>query len=395
MAALVATDERLFTAARSPPVDLMPLYLGARALLAGRDPNDPEALHAVFRATPGIGFAVAGFHSYYPPTASLLFLPLALLPFRVAAWIVYWGGLAALVAAAGFSASAGRSRGWMPALAAALAVGAVFLGLRVTRTVMPAGQISPFIVLAASVGLWGLSRARDRIGVAAFALGAAVKFFPLVLLPAALAGRRWRWGLAALGLGMAFAVALVLWWDGGGGPDAVWIFGARRFVLDPPVQPWARPGSFLLGLWRGRLLGLGLPTLAAVAWTAWRPTPARVVGCGGLLAAWGGLALAGGHHYHESLVILPALGFVLGWPAVRGPRLLQWAAAAVLLYALWRLQAFSRFGPPSPPHWLPLGYLTWALCGVRWGVAVSDPSTAAAPDAKDADRPAMSSGTSG
>lgn len=367
----VAMNEQFLHRPASGPVDMMPLLLGAKAIMAGSDPNDPAVLEALYRQSSDITVKVRGFHNYYPPTASLLMVPFIFLPFQVLADLFYWGGMAALVAAAWFLASAGRSRGAVAGLAGALAVGSVFLQLRLARVVLPMGQVSPFVVLAAAIALWSLARGRGRLGLAAFALGAAIKYFPLVLLPAALAGRRWRWLWAALALFASLGACMWVWRHGTGGLQPKWIFGATQFVLDEPLSPWARHGPpWLMWLWRGRVLGLGALTFALVGFAAWRWAGSELcVASGGLLLAWGGACMAGGHHYHESIMILPALGFVLGWPAVRGPRLLQWLSAGLALAALFVFHAFARHVPLNPPHWLPLSYITWTLCALRWGWA--------------------------
>ncbi len=356
----------------SGPVDLLPLVLGAKAILAGLDPNDPAVLEALYRQSPDIQVRAHGFHNYYPPTACLLMVPLALLPFQWVADLFYWGGMAALVAAGWFLAGAGRSRGRLVALAAALTVGSVFLQLRLARVVLPSGQVSPFIVLLTAAALWGLARPRSWLAVGAFTVGAAIKLFPLVLLPGALAARRWRWLWATLGVGVAFGACMWIWRHGTGGLDAKWLFGAARFVVDAPQQAWADLGpAWLPWLWKLRLPGLGSLTLALLVVAAWRrPEGELTTACAGLLAAFGGVAMAGGHHYHESIMLLPAVGFVLCWPAVKGPRVLQWASAVTLLVAMIGLGAFARFVPRNPPHWLPLGYLTWAFCALRWGWAL-------------------------
>ncbi len=352
----------------SGPVDMMPLLLGAKAIMAGLDPNDPVVLEGLYRESTDITVRVHGFHNYYPPTASLLMTPLSLLPYKLLVDLFYWGGMLALVGAAWFLARAGSSRGALAGVAGALVVGSVFLQLRLARVALPMGQVSPFVVLAAAIALWGLARGRGRWGLAAFALGGAVKYFPLLLLPAALAGRRWRWLGAAVALAATLVVFMWVWRDGTGGLMPKWIFGATRFVLDEPMMAWAHKGPpWLMWLWRGRVPGLGSLTLALVGVAAWRRAGTTLTtACGGLMLAWGGACMAGGHHYHESIMILPALGFVLTWPAVRGPRLLQWLSAATMLAALFVFNAYSRHVPVNPPHWLPLSYITWLLCAVRW-----------------------------
>ncbi len=370
MAVTVALNPQFLHRPASGPVDLMPLLLGAKALIAGLNPNDPEVLQAIYRNSPEIEVPVHGFHSYYPPTASMLLLPLAWLPYQLIADLFYWGGMAALVATAGVVASAGRSRGWPAILAATMVVGAVFLNLRLARVVLPSGQVSPFILLLTAVALWGLARDRRVVGLVAFTTGSAIKLLPLLLLPVALARRRWRWLWATIGLAVVIGACILIFRDGPGGLAPKWLFGTQRFVLDRPA--WMDdPQPGLVWMWRFRTVGLGILTLGLLGLAAWRrPGRELTLASAGLLLAWGGANLAGGVHYHESLTVLPAVALVLCWPAQRGPWPLQWGSAALLLLAMWWLGAFDRFIANNHPHWLPLAYLTWLLCGLRYGWAL-------------------------
>jgi len=372
MGLAVAMNPQFHHRAMSGPVDLLPLVLGGKAILAGLDPNDPATLEQLYRNSSDINLRVHGFHNYYPPTACMLLLPLTLLPFQLLSDLFYWGGMAALVGAAWFIAGAGRPRGALSTLGVALAVGSVFLQLRLARVVLPSGQVSPFIVLLAAMALWGLARPQSKLGPAVFAVGVAIKYFPLVLLPAALAARRWRWLAATALVAVAFGACMWVWRDGTGGWDPKWVFGVSNFVTASPLGHWVDHGPpWLMWLWKGRLPGIGTATLILVGLAAWRrPGRELTVACGGLMLAWGGVSMTGGHFYHESIMILPALGFVLCWPAVRGPRALQWSSALIAVAVLFAFQAFARDLPRNPPHWLPMSYVVWILCAVRWGWAV-------------------------
>ncbi len=350
-----------------PAVDMMPLLLGSRALLQGLDPSDPVHLQQVYEQSEDISVVVRGFQSYYPPTASLIFAPLGRLPYGwlAASWRL--AGLAALLLTSWFLATAGRSRGVVPGLAAAALVGALFLQLRLTPVVLRAGQISPLVVLLTAVALWGLARAR-RGCVWAFLLGAGIKLLPLLLLPSALALRRWRWLWAAGALASCWLLALWLFRDAPYGLRPPWLFGAGHFFTDAPTAPWARHGPpALLWLWRLRLPLLGGASALALVATLWaRQSRELSVALGGLLLALAGAASAGGQHYHESILCLPALGLVLAWPALQGPRLLQWTGAVLTLAAVVVFRVLEAGGPPNPPHWLPISYLVWTLCLLRW-----------------------------
>jgi hypothetical protein len=356
--------------AASGPVDLMPLLLGAKALVAGLNPNDPAVLESIYLQSADITVEVHGFHSYYPPTASLLMLPLAWLPYQWISDFFYWGGMTALVATAAVAASAGRRRGPLALLAATLLVGAVFLNLRLARVVLPSGQVSPFVVLLTVVAARGLARDRSPVGLLAFLAGGALKYVPLLLLPLVLARRRWRWLAGFVVLALVIGMCILYYRDGPGGLTPKWLLGGRRFVMDRPAWMDA-PEAWMVWMWRFRTFGLGTLTLGLVGVAAWRRAGLELtLATAGLLLAWGGANMAGGVHYHESLTMLPALALVLCWPAQRGPWPLQWGSALLILAAMWKLGAFARLIAPNHPHWLPLAYLIWCLMAVRWGWAL-------------------------
>lgn len=352
--------ERLVKTRASSSIDLLPLWLDSRAVDAGQDPTEEEVLRATYEAErPPV--RVAGFHTYYPPTASLLFLPLGRASFDTAATVVRLGSALGLVVGAWLVAWAARPRSVLHGVVAALAIGAVWLGVRPTRAVLPAGQIGPAMVFATAVVLWALARGRERLAGAALALGAGIKLFPLVVLPAL--GRR---ALVAAGILLALlAVATVVFvpaFD-----PVAWVERLAAFVNVRAHPVWVRQEPrWVLELWRARMVGVGIVAFAGVAF-AWRQrTEPRVAAAtAALLAAWGGVIMAGNQLYHEGLMLLPAVGWVLAWPAAdKAPRW-AWGAAGGLAAMLYLFGAFDRGHPPNSLHWIPLGYATALGCAAR------------------------------
>ncbi|MDP2311730.1 MAG: glycosyltransferase family 87 protein [Pseudomonadota bacterium] len=352
-------------------VDLLPLWLGGHALAAGEDPNDEAVLERIF-AEQGLHFRTGGFRSYYPPTAALLARPFAGIAYPDASWGFRFVCVGALVGAAVLVVNAAPSRGRVYAAVATLALVGVHLTVRPTRAVLPSGQVGPLIVLSTALALWGLARGRDRIGGVALALGAGIKLFPLVLLPAALGRRRYLGTVAIVGALLALGVAV-------SAPSLDLVAWARRFAgfVNQGVNPiWQRTEPmWMLRVWQARFFALGVPSVLAIAWT-WRrrADPAVATALGALLVAWGGTMMAGSHHYHEALVLLPALGWVLVWPAQRGPAALSWGVALATMALVELVGARSSFSAPNSLHWVLVGYGTWIGCAIRLRWQMTQPT---------------------
>lgn len=369
--------QRLPRMSAANAVDLLPLWLGGHALAGGEDPNDEAVLRRIFDEQ-GLRFRVGGFRSYYPPTASLLARPLAELPYPEASRGFRLVALLSLLGAAGLVVGAAPTRGRVHAAVTTIVLMGLYLTARPTRAVLPSGQVGPVVVLSTSLALWGLARGRDRLGGLAVALGAGVKLFPLVLLPAAL-GRPRFVGAAAVGVAVLVAgvalhaphLDLVTWTQELGG-----------FVNQGVNPVWQRlEPMWMLRVWQARFFALGVPTALALAW-AWRrrTEPAVAAALGALLVAWGGTVMAGSHHYHEALVLLPALGWVLAWPAQRGPVVLSSAVALGVLALVEAVGARSPLSAPSSLHWVLVGYGTWIACAIRlrWTVTAASAGAEAA-----------------
>jgi hypothetical protein len=128
----------------------------------------------------------------YPPWTLYLFLPWALLPWQ-AAWFV-WRGLNVAL----FAWSVGWAYERRP-LATALLV--ALLGVPIAAN-LDTGNINILLVL----GIWVAHFSGPRLGGLLWALGAALKIVP-ALLVVFVPRRAWRWGLAWLALFVVLSLA--------------------------------------------------------------------------------------------------------------------------------------------------------------------------------------------
>lgn len=173
------------------PVDVRPLYLGARLLLRGSDPYDDLALKAEWSAVTARE-GLASQHPpglprtplVYPPWALPVFIPLALLPYAAA--IRVWSLLlpvllaAAAVLVAHLAPVASR---WVAAADLVL----LAFAAKVTEWILWVGQPVP-LCLAIGFAGWALAR-RGRplaaglcLGLAAFKVTVVVPFVAVALL---------------------------------------------------------------------------------------------------------------------------------------------------------------------------------------------------------------------
>ncbi|GDX79839.1 hypothetical protein LBMAG42_16500 [Deltaproteobacteria bacterium] len=375
-------------ALRAPPtaaVDLLPLWLGAGLVLEGADPTDSKAAEARFTAE-GLPMRPGGFFSYYPPTASLLALPLRALSFRnaVELWRVVCSlstPLGVMLAAlAGFAAlDSGLRLRWRQALTTAALIGALAVLARPARIVLPTGQPGPIVVLFTGAALLFLALDKPRSAAVLATLGAAVKLVPGVMLPIFLVRRQWGAAVASagvvvgLGAGLfAFGVAVHL---------VEWVRELVGFVGRGPLPSWSAEPPWLLALWRWRvvLVTVGFVVALAVAWRRGVVT-ATALDLAALAVASVGVVLAGSHHYHEALILLPALAHALAWPAQMPRSRVAWlGAVALCLVCALGWPAFAPRGRPDSLHWLAIGAALWGVCCVRAvGMAAPRPRPAAA-----------------
>ncbi len=349
-------------------VDLLPLWLGAGEVLDGGDPTDPVAAAARFEAE-GLPLRPGGFYSYYPPTAALLGVPLRALPFRdaVAAW--RWGAVFATTAGIALGAAAGFRRAGAAGLAPAiLAVSAVVAGLamaRPARIVIATGQPGPWVVLSLGAVLFLIGWRRPRAAAAIAALGAALKLVPVVLVPLWLL-RRQRRALVVFGGVVAALIAglLVL-----GVPlhPITWAESVIAFVGRGPLPSWVHEPGWVQALWWARVPLVGVGTVASYG-LAWRRglDDAGAVDLAAVSVAAVGVVVAGSHHYHEALVLFPAVAHALVWPAQQPGRRLAWiASGALVLLFLAHPAAFAARGRPDSLHWVVLGLGAWGVTVAR------------------------------
>ncbi len=363
-----ATSAPGLSAPTTAAVDMLPLWLGAGAVLDGGDPTDPVAAAARFEAE-GLPLRPGGFYSYYPPTASLLAAPLRALPFRDAVTLWRWGAVFATAVGIALGAAAGfRRAGTVGAVPAIVVVSAVVAGLamaRPARIVIATGQPGPWVVLCVGAALFLIGWRRPRAAAAVAAVGAALKLVPLVLLPLWFL-RRQRRALAAFG-GVLGALLLGLGVLGVPLHPLVWGESLLAFVGRGPLPSWLGEPAWVQALWSVRLPVLAAGTLSAYGIT-WRRglDDAGAVDLAAVSVAAVGVMVAGSHHYHEALLVLPAAAHALVWPAQQPRRRVAWVASAALL-ALFIAHpaAFAARGRPDSLHWLVLGLGAWGVTVVR------------------------------
>jgi hypothetical protein len=356
----------------------MPLWLGAEAARRGLDPNDAATAARIF-AEDNLRLRVGGFFSYYPPTAALALLParMAGADFETVAQAFRGVQVTALILGAIASAEAGfvaakspLGKGFRVALAAAGA--ALWFATRPARIVLPSGQPGPLVVACTAIAIWAFASRKGSVAGVWAGVGAALKLFPLVLAPAWIASRALRPLLTAFGVvAMAFVGLGAL-----GVPlsPVSWTVEVLHFVDKPTLDAWTlHEPAWLLSLWRVRLW-LGCAGLAACTlYGALRGTShVAAVDLSMLGVATGGLAMSGSHHYHEALVVLPALAHALLWPAVAPRSVGAWSGSLAVVSALVIGRGTSRFVPPDSLHWVAMSATIWAVCLWRTAASLRD-----------------------
>jgi Glycosyltransferase family 87 len=156
-----------------PPVDLVQDYVGARSLVLGGDPY--EVLTRAYRSV-GLDWQ-AEHRSTHPPTAFVLVLPVAWLPWKVASAI--WAALMVVSIGCAWWALGAR---WE--LAAALAPATLLW----PPAAWSLGQLTPLWLLGVTLA-WRWRDAPRRAG-AAVAVAALTKLLPAVMLVPDLLRRR-------------------------------------------------------------------------------------------------------------------------------------------------------------------------------------------------------------
>ena len=351
-------------------VDILPLWLGAEAVRTGQDPCDPRVAAAIF-GQEGHGMHVGGFINHYPPTAPLLFLPARMLGLslrQLSPWIrtVLVAAEAVGIALAAL-ASVPRERGaW--GLATAFSLTALLLGTRLARIVIPTSQPGPLVVLVVGSVLFALSRSRGGFAGAVVAVGAAIKLAPVVMVAGIwqLRERRGVLGFLAVMLLFTFAYAAT------GAPFAPgsWLTGVVGFVNQPEMASRAvREGALLTTLCSYRIPVSTVVASGLVALSLRRPPSAALAtGAGASSFAAVALIMAGSHHEHEALLVLPLVAWVASWPVAEPRSRLSWFTAISVLSSLLVGSAFTMAGPPDSLRWLGIAYVIAAGVWLRTGI---------------------------
>ena len=264
----------------------------------------------------------------YPPTALLLFAPLARIGFWTAAWIWACTGLAAFAMGVGATLPPPRWR--------RLAL------LLMTPASVWAAVSGQSMFLVAGLAVAGLARIERRPILAGVLLGlaATLKPTPFVVAPVALAaGAAWRTAAAAaVTAGLAFVLSLLAF----GWPSWVaWLNFAPGFLHDVLTNTayvtglitptglaarWGWSGAGLI-VWRTGWAAGGV-LLAAVAWARSRRLGWRLTGlfAGSFLASPYGVA-------YDTLLLAPGALLIFAQADQRLPRALAGAAFLTLIVA--------------------------------------------------------------
>jgi hypothetical protein len=311
-------------------VDYLVMWTGGRFAH-----SDPGALYDFVRIDRGQAWLL-GSRAHdrpfpYPPSALLVFEPLARLPFWPSAWVWSIGG-AALFAAGTWRLAAGR-----PRLVLALTwvmPGVVWAAL--------SGQCAFLVGGLAMLAIVGLDRRAIAAGVA-LGLAAMLKPTLLLMVPVALiAGGYWRTLLAAgVTCAAVMALSIALW---GLGPWIDWLTVAPDYLARIAADPRYRTAIIAP---TGLAIGLGA--------AAWPLTVCRI----GFAVA--GVALAAGVFRRGGASPALRLVAVIGGSLLATPYAMSYETALLApVAALGVIEASGR-----PRFWLAVvGYLALALAGL-------------------------------
>lgn len=232
--------------------DFLAYWSCGRLLLQGGSPYDQEALLAIEREQ-GWG-GVAPLVCWNPPHLHLLFLPLAVLPFNLAAtiWIVLCPVFIGMAGMLTGLALAPRSRGRGAGLALILAFGFA----HVWHAILD-GQVNIVVFLSLAAFIFLMSRNRDWEAGASLAVATVKPHLLYLLLPLLsldlIRLRRWRVLLGFL-FTMAALLSLATWLN------PRWPTAYLSLLADSALSPWSylyrTPTFHGLGLvYRGVRLG--------------------------------------------------------------------------------------------------------------------------------------------
>jgi hypothetical protein len=290
-----------------------------------------------------------GMRFIQPPPAAVLSLPLALVPYRTSmlGWAMLLGAATwgvAVFAARLLSRLLGRASRWEGGLILLIAFSPRSLAT------IAWGNASPLIALIIAVTAWGIMDGRSRRGGAALALGGSFKYAPLVLVPLALAARRWRMLIhAAIISSCLFGLSLVVM---GTGPFVTF----HREIVPTLGRSFSEPGLNALSLrslaerlfpaWRSSIilliaiagataLGLILFLLFRRPAKVWRH-PVNVAAASGVLVVWF-LIFSPVFWNHYLIYLMPFWGWMLWEGRSSWLRRGIAIAAVIVAFAPWKI----------------------------------------------------------
>lgn len=225
--ALVALAVSVHLSGRT--VDFRVYHIGAGDFFRGIRP--------VYGALSGIGWPM---HYRYPPLFLFLFLPLAMLPLRIAAgvWVAAkFVVLALLVRSILQRLALERRYAWIPVLLAGPFVIQEF----------QYGNVQFFIFALVAAALLS-SRTRPLVAGAALALGTAIKIWPLFFFPYFAVRRDWKTVGSAVVLTIALTLLPALYFGFGGTIDLLGQWARQEFRTQAGETQFWYPSQSLRGV---------------------------------------------------------------------------------------------------------------------------------------------------
>jgi len=341
--------------------DFIGYWSASRLLLERRDPFDADALWALQYATyPERGYLI---YTWNPPWALVVLLPVALVPFHVAAKLWLIANLLVLAGAGGwlwFQVSGERyGRGLIIAVIASVL-------FPPSLAALAAGQIVPWVLAAAIAGFFNQWQGRRLAYAGAAMVVVALKPHVTFLLLAfsgwhSLRHRQGRFILGAAATLLGLLVALTLLYPG-------WPASYSNNLLGHSLIQWQTPtlGGALYSLWPvGWIRYVGLLSMLAVPWLArlWEKKDAPSVLSKLLLLS---VALAPFGWSFDQVLLLPAILQMIFWRRVlaRSTWLNLGLAALYVVPFAMRLSQFDEFSFVWVP-WLTIGLYMWTARSVE------------------------------
>ncbi|RMF77286.1 MAG: DUF2029 domain-containing protein [Chloroflexi bacterium] len=365
---VLALSVNIFMPIRGSASDFYPHWYGGRVFWSGETPYTPTVTRAIQKGMFGhlLPPSADQHNVAYPAYASILLLPLLLLPAHLAISVWMTIQLLALIWAGWLWL---RILNWRPPprLLIVLLISLLFI-FRYPMDLFILGQFTGTIVLFLTVGVWLLLRKQD--GWAGVALAASTvpptisAPLAVVLLGGYALRGRWR-GLIAFSVTMSALTIIsfvqIGWWI----PDYLRIIGAYS-IYAPPV--WAPHLLHFAVLQALLIAGVLLSLFWVLARFRRSPTLDRQVDFTVMTIISALLMFPQTGNYYFVLLILPLLSTIRYATRLPPPfRQAIWLATALAVLSPWFYMLARKLLPDISPLMLPLHVgITWAAA--RYGM---------------------------